>query len=149
MANGYGGARPNAGRKKGIGITSNIEKHVYKFVVELLQDDLIRNKAVSQLSLVFQEEQKEKYLYIIKNGNLFKVGYSSNFKNRIKNYKAHLGKVDVILLYKTNKAFEIEAEFHQNQLDAIGINSEWYEFSELQLENAIRYLTHKVYQNGW
>ena len=145
---GNGGARLGAGRKKGIGVTSSIEKHVYKFVVELLQDDLVRTKAVKQLALSFDSEQ-EQYLYIIKNGNLYKVGYSSNFKNRIKNYKAHLGKVDVILLYKTDKAFEIEAEFHQNQLDALGVNSEWYEFSESQLENAIRYLTQKVYQNGW
>jgi hypothetical protein len=145
---GNGGARLGAGRKKGIGVTSSIEKHVYKFVVELLQDDLVRAKAVKQLALSFDSEQ-EQYLYIIKNGNLYKVGYSSNFKNRIKNYKAHLGKVDVILLYKTDKAFEIEAEFHQNQLDALGVNSEWYEFSESQLENAIRYLTQKVYQNGW
>jgi hypothetical protein len=145
---GNAGARLGAGRKKGIGVTSSIEKHVYKFVVELLQDDLVRAKAVKQLALSFDSEQ-EQYLYIIKNGNLYKVGYSSNFKNRIKNYKAHLGKVDVILLYKTDKAFEIEAEFHQNQLDAIGVNSEWYEFSESQLENAIRYLTQKVYQNGW
>jgi hypothetical protein len=145
---GNGGARLGAGRKKGIGVTSSIEKHVYKFVVELLQDDLVRAKAVKQLALSFDCEQ-EQYLYIIKNGNLFKVGYSSNFKNRIKNYKAHLGKVDVILLYKTDKAFEIESEFHQNQLDALGVNSEWYEFSESQLENAIRYLTQKVYQNGW
>jgi hypothetical protein len=145
---GHGGARPGGGRKKGIGVTSSIEKHVYKFVVELLQDDLVRAKAVKQLALSFDYEQ-EQYLYIIKNGNLYKVGYSSNFKNRIKNYKAHLGKVDVILLYKTDKAFEIEAEFHQNQLDALGVNSEWYEFSESQLENAIRYLTQKVYQNGW
>jgi hypothetical protein len=145
---GHGGARLGGGRKKGIGVTSSIEKHVYKFVVELLQDDLVRAKAVQQLALAFDCEQ-EQYLYIIKNGNLYKVGYSSNFKNRIKNYKAHLGKVDVILLYKTDKAFEIEAEFHQNQLDALGVNSEWYEFSESQLENAIRYLTQKVYQNGW
>jgi predicted GIY-YIG superfamily endonuclease len=145
---GNGGARLGAGRKKGIGVTSSIEKHVYKFVVELLQDDLVRAKAVKQLALSFDSEQ-EQYLYIIKNGNLYKVGYSSNFKNRIKNYKAHLGKVDVILLYKTNRAFEIEAEFHQNQLDALGVNSEWYEFSESQLENAIRYFTQKVYQNGW
>jgi hypothetical protein len=145
---GHGGARIGGGRKKGIGVTSSIEKHVYKFVVELLQDDLVRAKAVKQLALSFDSEQ-EQYLYIIKNGKLYKVGYSSNFKNRIKNYKAHLGKVDVILLYKTDKAFEIEAEFHQNQLDALGVNSEWYEFSESQLENAIRYLTQKVYQNGW
>jgi hypothetical protein len=145
---GHGGARIGGGRKKGIGVTSSIEKHVYKFVVELLQEDLVRAKAVKQLALSFDSEQ-EQYLYIIKNGNLYKVGYSSNFKNRIKNYKAHLGKVDVILLYKTEKAFEIEAEFHQNQLDAIGVNSEWYEFSESQLENAIRYLTQKVYKNGW
>jgi hypothetical protein len=145
---GKGGARLGAGRKKGIGVICSIEKHVYKFVVELLQDDLVRTKAVKQLALSFDFEQ-EQYLYIIKNGNLYKVGYSSNFKNRIKNYKVHLGKVDVILLYKTNKAFEIEAEFHQNQLDALGVNSEWYEFSESQLENAIRYLTQKVYQNGW
>jgi hypothetical protein len=145
---GHGGARIGGGRKKGIGVTSSIEKHVYKFVVELLQEDLVRAKAVKQLALSFDSEQ-EQYLYIIKNGNLFKVGYSSNFKNRIKNYKVHLGKVDVILLYKTDKAFEIEAEFHQNQLDALGVNSEWYEFSESQLENAIRYFTQKVYQNGW
>ena len=145
---GKGGARLGAGRKKGIGVTSSIEKHVYKFVVELLQEDLVREKALKQLALSFDCEQ-EQYLYIIKNENLYKVGYSSNFKNRIKNYKVHLGKVDVILLYKTNKAFEIEAEFHKKQFDEIGVNSEWYEFSKSQLENAIRYLTQKVYQNGW
>jgi len=86
---GNGGARLGAGRKKGIGVTSSIEKHVYKFVVELLEDDLVRAKAVKQLALSFDSDQ-EQYLYIIKNANLYKVGYSSNFKNRIKYYKAHL-----------------------------------------------------------
>ena len=33
---GHGGARIGGGRKKGIGVTSSIEKYVYKFVVELL-----------------------------------------------------------------------------------------------------------------
>ena len=145
---GNGGARLGAGRKKGIGVTSSIEKHVYKFVVELLQDDLIRAKAVKQLSLSFDTEQ-DQYLYIIKNGNLYKVGYSSNFKNRIKNYKAHLGKVDVILLYKTKMAFDIESEFHKMQFESNGVNSEWYEFTSEQIESVIRYLTLKVYQNGW
>ena len=146
---GNGGARPNAGRKKGIGVTSSIEKYVYKFVVELLQDDLVKMKALKQLSLAFNEENKEKYIYIIKNDNAYKVGYSSNFKNRLKNYKAHLGKVDVILLYKSKDAFEIEAEFHGDQFAKTGTNSEWYKFSPNDLENAIRYITEKIYKNGW
>ena len=146
---GHGGARIGGGRKKGIGVTSSIEKYVYKFVVELLQDDLVKMKALKQLSLAFNEENEEKYIYIIKNENAYKVGYSSNFKNRLKNYKAHLGKVDVILLYKCKEAFEIESEFHGDQFAKTGKNSEWYEFSSNDLENAIRYITERIYKNGW
>ena len=60
-----GGARKGAGRKKGIGLTSEIlGKHCYNFMVELLKDDAIKTKAIKQLSLFNNEVKDEDYLYI-------------------------------------------------------------------------------------
>jgi hypothetical protein len=114
---GYGGARKGAGRKKGIGVSNLIEKHVHSFLIELLKEDVVRKKATHQLSILFDEEnKKDEYIYVIKNNDFYKVGYSSNIERRLKNYKTHLGNVDLILLYKSEKAFEILGEGDQVSL---------------------------------
>ena len=146
---GHGGARPGSGRKRGIGLNATIEKHVYNFMVELLKDDVVRKKATEQLSLKLFEEEEESYIYIIKNNNLYKIGYSSNVDKRVSHYRTHLGMVDLIVVYKTKNAFHIESTFHEaykkKSLRPNGNNSEWYEFNNEEIIDAIRYLTKAVY----
>jgi hypothetical protein len=138
-----GGARQGSGRKKGIGVTTIIEKYVYKFVTELLNEEVIRRKAIDQIEISFKE--KKEYIYIIKNNDLYKIGYTSNFEKRLKNYKTHLGFVDIVLLYETNNAFKIESDLHQFYYNHSLKNKEWYKFSDLELINVIKNITKKVY----
>ena len=141
-----GGARKGAGRKSGIGVTNDIQRFCFKFICELLENERIRAKAISQLRLY--ESPKDDCIYLIKNNDKYKIGYSGNFNKRYKVYKSHLGEFDVVLFYTTAKAFEIESEFHEKFKDK-AITVEWYKFTDLELIEVIKYITEKVYKNGW
>jgi len=144
-----GGARKGAGRKKGIGVTNLIQKYCYDFIVELLNDELIKKKALKEIQTSLDFEKSKDYIYIIKNNGKYKVGYTSNFQRRLKNYKTHLGNVDLILLYKSYNAFEIEEEIHLTRNKDKSQNSEWYELSDAEIIELIKEITYKVTFYGW
>ena len=141
--NNHGGARKGSGRKKGIGLTSEIQKHCYNFMVELLKDDAIKNKAIKQLSLFNNEVKDEDYLYMIKNENLYKIGYSSNWKKRHKAYKTHLGFVDVIYLTKTNNSFLLENKLHEMFKDK-RVTGEWFTLSNEDIIKCVSYCSQNI-----
>ena len=111
-----GGSR-NAGRKKGIGIASDIKKHCEFFISEILKDDAIKLKATKQLSLILEIEKELDCFYIIRNEGNYKLGFSSNIKQRYNNYKSHLGFVDLIYIHESNDANIIETYFHNKYKD--------------------------------
>lgn len=133
-----GGARRNAGRKSGIGITNDIKKHCEIFINELLKDDAIRVKATKQLSLTLGNTDLEDYLYIIENNGSYKIGYSSDWSKRIKAYKSHLGNVNVVYVTKQINCFNLEnylhAIFKEQRLDG-----EWFNLDQEDILEAIKY----------
>ena len=143
----WGGARKGSGRKKGIGVTALIQKHCYDFIVKLLEEDLIKNKALQELQTAFDFEEKKDFIYIIKNNNNYKIGYTSNFEKRYKNYKTHLGSVDVVLLYEAYNAYEIEESIHLRRNKNKKQSSEWYDLTDIELIEIIKEITYKV--NGY
>ena len=132
-----GGARVGAGRKKGIGIASDIQKHCFNFITEILKDDAIKLKATKQLSEIDSIKNQD-YLYIIKNNGLYKIGYSSNWKKRYKNYKTHLGSVNLVYLTKQDNCFDLENYLHSLFLSKRK-SGEWFNLNDDELFEAISY----------
>lgn len=138
-----GGARAGAGRKKGIGITYDIQKHCHNFILEILKDEAIKQKALKQLSLSLFDDNKKEYLYIIKNNGIYKIGYSSNFKRRYKNYLTHLGVFELVYLIQEKNAFELESNLHK-MFENKKVRGEWFKLDDCDLINAISYCSKKL-----
>lgn len=137
-----GGARKGAGRKKGIGITYDIQKHCQNFIEEILKDDAIRFKSIKQLSLKY-DDVSEDYFYIIENNGLYKLGYSSNWEKRYKNYKTHLGAVNLVYLTKQLNCFEIENNIHK-MFEGSRDVGEWFDLTDEDLFCIIQHCSKKI-----
>tara|TARA_R110000744_G_scaffold368496_1_gene478395 strand:+ start:88 stop:531 length:444 start_codon:yes stop_codon:yes gene_type:complete len=138
-----GGARKGAGRKKGIGISFTIKKHCEEFIFKLLRDDAIKHKILKEVQVSLFEDEKEDYLYIIKNNGLFKIGYSSDFSKRFNNYRTHLGVVDLIYLHKGFNCFELEAELH-SVFDSNRNVGEWFNMKNKDILKAVSICSKKL-----
>lgn len=133
-----------AGRKKGIGVSFEIQKHCQRFIEELLKDEVIKNKAVKQLEINLQEPTE--YVYIIKSNLYYKIGYTTNYEKRLKNYKTHNPNISTICVIESPIAFNCETylreQFHKNN-----ISGEWFDLNKEELEEALKYLYNICY--GW
>ena len=138
----FNGGHKNAGRKKGVGITFEIQKHCFNFMQELLKDDAIRLKATKELAEI-EEVLKQDYLYIIENNGLYKIGYTSDWKKRLQQYKTHLGLVNVIYLTKQIDCFYLESELHILFKDKRDIG-EWFSLNRNDLFDAIKFCSSKI-----
>ena len=122
----HGGARKGAGRKKGIGLAYDIQKHCQNFIVELLKDEAIKRKALKQVEdKVLKEIDEESYLYIIKDESRYKIGHSYDYKKRMKNFGTYLPNFETVYLCKHHKAFEMEERLHEEFKDC-KIEGEWF-----------------------
>ena len=134
-----GGARKNAGRKIGVGLSYTIQKECAVLIEKLLQDELFKSKAIQQV-LKLNEEVQEDYFYILKSNGNYKFGYSSNFERRIKMYRTHNVDVKVILLLKGKGCFELESDmislFRNNRIGS----SEWFNFDDEQIFNVLNHV---------
>ena len=137
-----GGARKGSGRKKGIGITNDIQRHCYKMIEEMLINDAIKLKATKQLALSF-EDIKDNYLYIIENSGKHKIGYSSNWNKRKKMYEVHTPEFNLIYLVKNKDAFEFERYLHLIFKDKT-IQGEWFNLTQEDLIKAISYCSKRI-----
>tara|TARA_R110000822_G_scaffold250074_1_gene377430 strand:- start:250 stop:684 length:435 start_codon:yes stop_codon:yes gene_type:complete len=138
----FNGGHKNSGRKKGIGITFDIQKHCFNFISEILKDDAIKLKATKQLAEI-DSIKKQDYLYIIENNGLYKIGYTYDWSKRYKNYKTHLGCVNLIYLTKQYNCYELECDLH-NMFVNNRNTGEWFNLSNLQLFSAISYCSSKI-----
>ena len=137
-----GGARKGAGRKRGIGMANDIKKHCQAFIEEILKDEAIRAKATKQLSLSL-EQNEDDYLYIIKVDDSYKIGYSSNWAKRLKNYRTHSPTFDITYLIKHEEAFELETELH-NMFRDKRISGEWFDLNEKDIVKAVSYCSKRI-----
>jgi predicted GIY-YIG superfamily endonuclease len=133
----FNGGHKNVGRKKGVGITFDIQKHCFNFISEILKDDAIKLKATKQLSEINLIKNQD-YLYIIENNGLYKIGYTSDWNKRYKNYKTHLGEVNLTYLTKQDDCFELEVELHK-MFVFYRKTGEWFNLNNDDLFKAISY----------
>jgi hypothetical protein len=134
----YNGGNRNAGRKKGVGVTYDIQKHCQKFIEEILKDDAIKLIATKQLSEKIQQEdiEKENYLYLIYMSGKYKIGFSSNWKKRRTSYKTHSPEYKTVYICKSKIAFLLESELHEMFSDK-RINGEWFELNNNDVLKAV------------
>ena len=135
----------NQGRKKGVGISFDIQKHCQTFIENLLKDDAIRLKATKQLSLMFDDEKvNNNVLYIVMIDSKYKIGFSSNWEKREKSYKTHSPNHEVIFLLKYINAQDLEFDLHLMFKDK-KVHGEWFELDNEDLLKAVLYCSKEVY----
>lgn len=140
----HGGARQNAGRKRGIGLTYDIQKHCQKFITELLENEAIKLIATQQLSQIVKKEKKvSHFIYLIESGGLIKIGYTTNFDKRIKSYETHTTNLKILCVSEREDAFEIEKKLH-NKYKENRIKGEWFNLAINELYDILNYIN-----NGW
>lgn len=142
-----GGARKGAGRKKGIGITYEIQKHCDRFIREILSNDKIKAKALKQLTLI-DNDPVDGFVYILNSNGLYKIGYTKQIDSRIKHYKSH-SNIDVVFVLKTKKAFELESLAIDRFRKNLAYGTEWFNLTDKELIEVIAYLTNQMLSNGW
>ena len=140
---GTGGARPGAGRKKKtIKLADKIKDHCYDFIVEMMKDKEIFNiaKREYQLLLDFEDDckKKEDYLYIIKSNGLYKIGFTTNLKSRLNDYKVHFGLVELIYVYKGYDCYDLESIIH-NLVEDKNHRGEWFSLTETDVVTIVSY----------
>ena len=140
---GPGGARPGAGRKKkNIKLADKIKDHCYDFIVEIMKDKEIFNiaKKEYQLLLDFEDDckKKEDYLYIIKSNGLYKIGFTTNLKSRLNDYKVHFGLVELIYVYKGYDCYDLESIIH-NLVEDKNHRGEWFSLTETDVVTIVSY----------
>ena len=140
---GTGGARPGAGRKKKtIKLADKIKDHCYDFIVEMMKDKEIFNiaKREYQLLLDFEDDckKKEDYLYIIKSNGLYKIGFTTNLKSRLNDYKVHFGLVELIYVYKGYDFYDLESIIH-NLVEDKNHRGEWFSLTETDVVTIVSY----------
>lgn len=141
-----GGARKGSGRKKGVGISFDIQRHVAAMVEEMLMDDAIRLKATKQLAMTL-EEDLEHCVYIVFADGKYKIGYSTDWGKRKKSYSTHLPDPVLICCHKTPDAFEIEEYLH-NYFRDDRVNGEWFDLDSDQVLEAMVFIYERS-GHGW
>ena len=140
----HGGARKNAGRKKGIGITYDIQRYCEIFINQILKDEAIRNKAIKQLELNLESNMES--VYVIESNGNYKIGFSSNFKKRIKSYKTHLPDFNVVINVECDNAFNIESFLH-DEFSECRLKGEWFYLDQTDLVKCLSIINKMAY--GW
>jgi len=140
----FNGGGPGVGRKKGIGVSFEIQKHCQRFIEELLKDEVIKNKALKQLEINFQEPTE--YVYIIKSNLDYKIGYTTNYDKRLQNYKTHNPNISTICVIESNMAYNCES-YLKERFRKNNINGEWFDLNDDELGEALKYLYNICY--GW
>lgn len=140
---GTGGARPGAGRKKKqIKIADEIKQHCYDFIIELMKNKVINSRMQREVQTLinFEEDciKKEDYLYIIKSNDLYKIGYTTNLKSRLNDYKVHFGLVELIYVYKGYNCYDLESIIH-NLVEDKNHRGEWFSLTETDVVTIVSY----------
>ena len=136
----HGGARKNAGRKRGIGLTYDIQKHCQKFIIELLENEAIKMVATQQLSQIIKKEIKEvNTVYLIESSGLVKIGFTTDFDKRLISYKTHNANLNILCVHESKDAFEIESELHKKYKD-YQVEGEWFDLNFDILCEILNYL---------
>jgi len=149
----HGGSRNGAGRKKGSGVSCIIKKHVDNFMIQLLQDDCVKElikKDLKQLSIT------SGWIYLIKdidNGSV-KIGVTQkdNPNHRLSQYVSHKMNVELLFIDEIEDCFEVENELHIS-LEMKRLKGDWFNLDDSDVLNIITIINKhkfkKIYYGRW
>ena len=144
--NNGGGSRLGAGRKKGTGLSGAIKKCVDNLMVEMLNDEFIKekiNKDLIQLSLT------DGWIYVIKDNktNLIKIGITQkeNPKQRLSQYLSHNMDIKLLFIDNVNDCFSVEDNIHQRISDK-QIKGDWFNLSTEDVLGVFRIISESKYK---
>lgn len=78
-------------------------------------------------------ENENHNIYIIKSGDLIKLGFSNNINSRLKTYIHHNPNTELIITHYVENGKVWERQFHKNHKSVIG--NEWYRIEDLDWIN--------------
>ena len=107
-----------------------------------LKDKDIYNRAAKEVQTLieFEEDCKinEDFIYLIKSNGLYKIGYTTNLKSRLNDYKVHFGLVEVVYIYKGFNCYELETILHNLVMDK-NHRGEWFELNDKDVLSIVSY----------
>tara|TARA_R110002012_G_C11264014_1_gene568466 strand:+ start:44 stop:502 length:459 start_codon:yes stop_codon:yes gene_type:complete len=133
----WGGARKGAGRKKGslnLKISNEIKGYCEEFIIKLLSNELIKNKAEKQIKK--NKKNIKEFVYVVKSGGLTKIGYTTNFEKRYSHYLIHNPSLKILLLREHKQAFLIETNLH-SKYNKKRKTSEWFRLTNKEIIEAL------------
>ena len=134
------------GRPRKLPITSIIEKHCEKFIIELLDNETIKNECLKQKEKRQDAVNDKSFLYIIKSNGFYKIGITSNLKNRFRSYSSHTGYTSELRFSKIiNNANDLEKELI-NKYSDFCTQGDWFSFTDSKLLEVISYISNKDLQ---
>jgi len=123
---------------------SEIRRRLDKFY-ELVPDDDIQdyNSTKSDKLSTRYEKQKPKpvpgYIYVVRSGEYYKVGRTSNLEQRMKTFRTTLpAGTELVFTIKVSDTRSAETEIHTS-LNESRINGEWFNLSESDIEYLMEY----------
>lgn len=75
-------------------------------------------------------------LYLIKDTDFLKIGYSSNIEERMKEYATHNPSYELIGVREGDKEFE---KFFHNRFKEFRLRNEWFEYKDIIVEDFLNY----------
>tara|TARA_R110000782_G_scaffold13486_1_gene39735 strand:+ start:1175 stop:1624 length:450 start_codon:yes stop_codon:yes gene_type:complete len=131
------------GRPRKLPITAIIEKHCEKFIIDLLNNEAIKSECLNQRNKREGIIKGKSFLYIIKSNGFYKIGITSNIKNRFKVYSSHSAYTSELMFSKIiTNANDLEKELI-NKYSSYCCKGDWFDFSESILLEIIAYISSK------
>ena len=88
--------------------------------------------------------KKEAYVYFIKCGEYYKIGYSKDVERRVKELDRRPYKIEIIYVSPlTPNAYKVEQSIHE-WLSDYKINGEWYDFPSDMIDYICRNIEFEV-----
>lgn len=85
-------------------------------------------------------KRKQGFVYIFESGGKYKIGFSKNVEQRLKQLDTRPFKLNKVYLKYFENAFDIEQFLHNSDLSDRRIEGEWYELSKSDLNQLINWL---------
>ena len=117
------------GRPRKLDFTINIELACEKMLLGLLENDDIKNEVYSQLSKrnKISPSVEIGWVYIVRDGDMAKVGITSNVKNRLRNYKSHNPRIELIYCCKLAEPNNLE-KLMLNEVNTV--YGDWFKWND-------------------
>ena len=131
------------GRPRGSALRKAIDLSCEKFIKELLSNEMIKDKAIKEQ---IKKENLKDFLYLIKVGNDYKIGITSNISNRFKLYRSHSGyNAEIIYLTKISNPNELE-KLLVHRYNHLCKKGDWFNFEKEDILDLITYCSNFIYK---